>query len=71
MRFARGFYAILDRADEALARSLAAHADVLQVRLKPSRRLIGRSRRFTLTVQIVATDASRNRSTYTRTVRVR
>jgi Ca2+-binding RTX toxin-like protein len=42
-----------------------------RVRLKPSRRLIGRSRRFTLTVQIVATDASRNRSTYTRTVKVR
>jgi thiamine-phosphate pyrophosphorylase len=35
MRFARGFYAVLDRDDEALARTLAAHADVLQVRIKP------------------------------------
>jgi thiamine-phosphate pyrophosphorylase len=35
MRFSRGFYAVLDRDDEALARTLAAHADVLQVRIKP------------------------------------
>jgi len=35
MNFARGFYAVLDRDDEALARTLAAHADVLQVRIKP------------------------------------
>lgn len=35
MRFARGFYAILDRDDEQLARTLASHADVLQVRIKP------------------------------------
>jgi hypothetical protein len=41
------------------------------MRLRPGKRLVGRSRRFTVTVQIVATDASRNRSTYTRTVRVR
>jgi thiamine-phosphate pyrophosphorylase len=32
----RGFYAVLDRDDEALARTLAAHASVLQVRLKPA-----------------------------------
>lgn len=30
-----GFYAVLDRDDEALARTLVAHAGVLQVRLKP------------------------------------
>lgn len=30
-----GFYAILDRDDESLARALAAHACVLQVRIKP------------------------------------
>ncbi|HEY4238442.1 MAG TPA: thiamine phosphate synthase [Kofleriaceae bacterium] len=36
----RGFYAILDRDDEALARALAAHACVLQVRLKPRDRAI-------------------------------
>lgn len=35
MTFARGFYAVLDRDDEHLARTLAAHADVLQVRIKP------------------------------------
>jgi thiamine-phosphate diphosphorylase len=33
--FRRGFYAVLDRDDEQLARTLAAHADVLQVRIKP------------------------------------
>lgn len=32
----RGFYAILDRDDEHLARTLAANASVLQVRLKPA-----------------------------------
>jgi len=32
----RGFYAVLDRDDEALARSLAGEARVLQVRIKPS-----------------------------------
>lgn len=31
----RGFYAVLDRDDEALARLLARHACCLQVRLKP------------------------------------
>jgi len=31
----RGFYAVLDRDDEDLARTLAAHAGVLQVRIKP------------------------------------
>ncbi len=35
MRFSKGFYAVLDRDDEALARALAAEADVLQVRIKP------------------------------------
>jgi len=33
--FERGFYAVLDRDDEALARTLASQADVLQVRIKP------------------------------------
>jgi thiamine-phosphate pyrophosphorylase len=31
----RGFYAVLDRDDEALARRLVGHARVLQVRIKP------------------------------------
>jgi thiamine-phosphate pyrophosphorylase len=35
MKFARGFYAVLDRDDEQLARTLAAHADIVQVRIKP------------------------------------
>jgi thiamine-phosphate diphosphorylase len=36
LEFSRGFYAVLDRDDEQLARTLAAHADVLQVRIKPA-----------------------------------
>ncbi|HEU0030969.1 MAG TPA: thiamine phosphate synthase [Kofleriaceae bacterium] len=36
----RGFYAVLDRDDEALARVLAAHSRVLQVRIKPRGRLV-------------------------------
>jgi thiamine-phosphate pyrophosphorylase len=35
----RGFYAVLDREDEALARLLVSHARVLQVRIKPKREL--------------------------------
>lgn len=35
MRWPHGFYAVLDRDDETLARSLASVASVLQVRLKP------------------------------------
>ena len=35
LQFARGFYAVLDRDDEQLARTLAAHADVIQIRIKP------------------------------------
>ena len=31
----RGFYAVLDRDDEGVARALCRHACVLQVRLKP------------------------------------
>jgi thiamine-phosphate pyrophosphorylase len=34
-RAIRGFYAVLDRDDEELARILVAHARVLQIRLKP------------------------------------
>ena len=36
-RSVRGFYAVLDREDEALARLLVSHARVLQIRLKPKR----------------------------------
>jgi thiamine-phosphate diphosphorylase len=35
MKQLRGFYAVLDRDDEQLARTLLAHAGILQVRLKP------------------------------------
>lgn len=38
--FLRGFYAVLDREDEELARLLARHACCLQVRLKPRGRRI-------------------------------
>lgn len=36
----RGFYAVLDREDEALARLLVSHARVLQIRIKPKRELV-------------------------------
>ena len=36
----RGFYAVLDREDEALARLLVSHARVLQIRIKPKRDLV-------------------------------
>ena len=36
----RGFYAVLDREDETLARLLVSHARVLQIRLKPKRELV-------------------------------
>ena len=36
MKALRGFYAVLDRDDAALARALVRHARVLQVRLKPA-----------------------------------
>ena len=41
------------------------------VRLKPSRRLIGKAKRFGLRVVVVATDASGNRRTTTKTIKVR
>ncbi|HEY5936580.1 MAG TPA: thiamine phosphate synthase [Kofleriaceae bacterium] len=36
----RGFYAVLDREDETLARLLVSHARVLQIRIKPKRELV-------------------------------
>ena len=36
----RGFYAVLDRDDEELARALVGEARVLQVRIKPRPRVI-------------------------------
>ena len=41
-----------------------------KVTLKPSSRLVGRAKRFTLTVRVVATDAAGNRRTLTRSVKV-
>ncbi|MEA2391194.1 MAG: hypothetical protein QOK31_1303, partial [Solirubrobacteraceae bacterium] len=41
------------------------------VKLKPSSRLIGRSKRFTLRLVVLATDASGNQRTTTKTIKVR
>jgi Ca2+-binding RTX toxin-like protein len=49
----------------------AAAAGTRTIALKPSRRLVGSAKRFTLTVRVVATDAAGNRRTAQKTVRVR
>ena len=41
------------------------------VKLKPSRRLIGKAKRFKLRLVVVATDAAGNRRTTTKTISVR
>jgi Ca2+-binding RTX toxin-like protein len=49
----------------------AAAAGTRTLALKPSNKLIGSARRFTLIVRVVATDAAGNRRTATKTVKVR
>jgi len=41
------------------------------VRLKPSRRLLGSRKRFSVRLRVIATDAAGNRSTKTKTIRIR
>jgi hypothetical protein len=41
------------------------------VKLKPKRSLVGRRKSFTVRLQVIATDAAGNRSTKTKTIRVR
>ena len=57
----------LTLARRALGRAPGART----ITLRPSARLVGRARRFSLTLRITATDAAGNRRTVTRTVRVR
>ena len=52
-------------------RNFAMSANRRSFRLRPNRRLVGRKRRLTVRLRIVATDAARNRRTVTRTIRVR
>jgi len=52
-------------------RSLGLSATERRVRLKPRRRLVGRAKRFTVRLRVIATDAAGNRRTVVRTIRVR
>ena len=54
-------------AERNLGRSAAARS----VKLKPNRRLVGRRKRFTVRLRVIATDAAGNRRTVTKTIRVR
>jgi Ca2+-binding RTX toxin-like protein len=53
------------------SRSLGRAAGTRRVTLKPSKRLIGRARRLVVQLKVTATDAAGNRSTKTKTIRVR
>jgi Calx-beta domain len=53
-----------------VSRSLRRSGGRRTVLLKPSRRLLGTARRFSLRLRVTATDASGNRRTVTRTIRV-
>ena len=58
--------------DLALAhRRFSAARGTRTVRIRPARRLVGASRRFTVRLRITARDAAGNRRTRTRTIRVR
>lgn len=52
-------------------RRLGASAATRRVTLKPRRRLVGRARRFSVRLRVIATDAAGNRTTAVRTIRVR
>jgi len=52
-------------------RNLTLSAASRRVRLKPSRRLVARAKRFTVRLRVIATDAGGNRVRVTRTIRVR
>ena len=56
---------------ELAHRHFAAARGTRTIRLKPSRSLIGRARRFTVRLRLVATDRAGNRRTVSRTIRVR
>ena len=52
-------------------RKVGLSAAARRVRLKPSRRLVARTRRFTVRLRVVATDAAGNRATALKRIRVR
>jgi hypothetical protein len=52
-------------------KKFALSASARSVKLKPKRSLVGRRKRFSVRLQVVATDAAGNRSTKTKTIRVR
>ena len=59
-------------ADVVLAeKNFALSASARSVKLKPKRSLVGKRKRFSARLQVIATDAAGNRSTKTKTIRVR
>jgi hypothetical protein len=52
-------------------RKLGTSADTRRVRLKPRRKLVGRRKRFSVRLRVIATDAAGNRATAVKTIRVR
>jgi len=51
-------------------RAVGMSATARRVRLKPSRRLVARTSRFTVRLRVVATDAAKNRATAVKRIRV-
>jgi hypothetical protein len=59
-------------ADVVLAeKNFALSASARSVKLKPKRSLVGRRKRFSVRLQVIATDAAGNRTRTTKTIRVR
>lgn len=53
------------------SRSVGLGSGKRSVKLRPSRKLIGKAKRFTLRLKVTATDASGNRTVKTKTIRVK
>jgi hypothetical protein len=53
-----------------LATKSYGRAGKRKIKLKPSRKLVGKARKFTVRLRIVATDAAGNRRTVTKTIKV-
>jgi hypothetical protein len=59
-------------ADVVLAeKNYALSSAARSVRLKPKRSLVGKRKSFSVRLRVIATDAAGNRSTKTKTIRVR
>jgi hypothetical protein len=52
-------------------RNFGSSAGTRRVKLKPRRRLVGRRKRFSVRLRVIATDAAGNRGTAVKTIRVR